>query len=100
MFVGQERGKNEAAIFDAHIALLHDPSLRETVSALCSTSRLNVEAALSKAIDTLTAAFARLANPYFRERAADLLDGGTAEEEPVLLAHGGQMVNPGHLLFN
>lgn len=75
--VGQDYGENEAAIFDAHIALLRDRSLRETVIALCRTSMLNVEAALGEAIDTLTAAFARLDNPYFRERAADLRDVGT-----------------------
>ena len=74
--IGRNHGENEAAIFDAHIALLHDSSLRDTVKALCTTSKLNVEAALSEAIDTLAAAFARLNNPYFRERAADLRDVG------------------------
>ncbi len=74
--VGRDLGENDAAIFDAHIAILHDSSLRETVRVLCATSNLNVEAALSEAIDTLAAAFARLDNPYFRERAADLRDVG------------------------
>lgn len=74
--VGRDLGENEAAIFDAHIAILHDSSLRETVRALCATSKLNVEAALSEAIDTLAAVFARLDNPYFQERAADLRDVG------------------------
>ncbi|MCC6580803.1 MAG: phosphoenolpyruvate--protein phosphotransferase [Phycisphaeraceae bacterium] len=74
--IGRDRGEHEAAIFDAHIAILHDPSLRETVIALCTTSKLNVETALSEAIDTLAAAFARLNNPCFRERAADLRDVG------------------------
>lgn len=68
--------KDEAEILDAHISLLHDPSLRETVCALCTTSKLNIEAALSEAINTLTTVFARLANPYFKERAADLVDIG------------------------
>lgn len=74
--IGRGHGKDEAEILDAHIALLHDPSLRETVCALCTTNKLNVEAAVSEAINTLTAVFARLANPYFRERAADLVDIG------------------------
>jgi len=73
---GRSLGENEAAIFDAHIGILHDSSLRETVRVLCATSKLNVEAALTEAIGTLTAAFARLDNPYFRERAADLRDVG------------------------
>lgn len=91
--IGRENGKDEVEIFDAHVALLHDPSLRETVIALCKTSKLNVEAAVSEAIETLAAAFARLDNPYFRERAADLRDIGnrlqqalTKEELPKLPA--------------
>lgn len=74
--IERHHGDHEAAIFDAHIALLHDSSLRKTIIALCTTSKLNVEAAVSEAIDTLVAAFARLNNPYFRERAADLRDVG------------------------
>ncbi len=81
--VGQDIGKNEAAIFEAHIALLHDPSLRRTVSALCATSKLNVEAAVSEAIETLSAAFAAMANPYFRERAADLRDIGNRLQQAL-----------------
>ncbi|MFA7172093.1 MAG: phosphoenolpyruvate--protein phosphotransferase [Kiritimatiellia bacterium] len=80
---GRENGHDEAAIFEAHIALLHDPSLRETVSALCQTSKLNVEAAVSEAIKTLSAAFARLDNPYFHERAADLRDIGNRLQQAL-----------------
>jgi len=90
--IGRDHGENEAAIFDAHIALLHDPTLRETVRALCTTKKLTVETALSDAIDVLSAAFARLNNPYFRERAADLRDVGnrlmealTKDERPESL---------------
>ncbi len=93
--VGQQAkrslGKDEAAIWGTQIAILRDPLLRETVYALCSTKNLNIEAALSEAINTLTATFARLNNPYFRERAADLRDIGnrlqqalTQREEPTL----------------
>ena len=81
--VGRDLGKNEAAIFEAHIALLHDPSLRETVIALCQANKLNVEAAVSEAIGTLSTAFAHLANPYFRERAADLVDIGNRLQQAL-----------------
>ena len=99
--IERDRGENEAAIFDAHLTLLHDPSLQETVKALCTTSKLNVEAALSEAIDTLASAFARLNNPYFRERAADLRDVGNRlmealaedeEHEPLCFPDGTVLV--------
>lgn len=72
--VEQRRGKQEAAIFEAQIALLRDPSLREKVCDLCTTEHLNVEAALGEAVELLSATFARMKNPVFRERAADLRD--------------------------
>lgn len=81
--IGRKNGHDEAAIFEAHIALLHDPSLRETVTALCETSKLNVEAAVSEAIKMLSAAFARLDNPYFLERAADLRDIGNRLQQAL-----------------
>ncbi len=74
--VRQKVGKQEAEIFEVQILLLHDSSLREKVSALCLMQKMNVEAALDEAIDTLTSAFVRLEDPYFRERAADLRDVG------------------------
>ena len=62
--------------FFRHILMLHDSSLRQKVSDLCLTKKMNVEAALDEAIVALTSWFARLENPYFRERAADMRDVG------------------------
>lgn len=74
--VARKGAKEEAAILDVHISLLNDRTLRETVTALCTADRLNVEAALSEAVESLADAFARLDSPYLRERAADLRDIG------------------------
>ena len=79
----QKHGKDSAAIWAAQLAFLRDPLLRETVHTLCTTKKQNVEAALSEAIATLTATFARLASPYFRERAADLRDVGNRLQQAL-----------------
>jgi phosphotransferase system enzyme I (PtsI) len=69
-------GKKEAGIFEAHIVLLRDPSVREEVSARCLTEKINVEAAVEATFEKLMASFVRQQNPYFRERAADLREVG------------------------
>lgn len=74
--VQKQLGKQEAGIFQAHMLMLHDSLLREKVSDLCLTNKMNVEAALDEAIVALTSWFARQENPYFRERAADVRDVG------------------------
>ena len=79
----QKHGKDGAAIWGTQLAFLRDPLLRETVHTLCTTKKQNVEAALSEAIATLTATFARLASPYFRERAADLRDVGNRLQQAL-----------------
>lgn len=69
-------GKQESEIFGVQILLLRDPSLRAKASALCLERRVNAEFALEEAVNTLIAAFTRLEDAYFRERAADLQDVG------------------------
>ena len=74
--VRRSLGKDEAEIFEAQILLLRDVQLRDAVRELCLENRLNVEAAVDEAIKQLMDLFARLDDPYFRERAADLHDVG------------------------
>lgn len=74
--VQKQLGDQEAGIFKAHMLMLHDSLLRKTVSDLCLTNKMNVEAALDEAIVALASRFARMDNPYFRERAADVRDVG------------------------
>lgn len=69
-------GKGEAKIFEAQILLLRDPQLRDAVRDLCLGQRMNVEVAVEEAIQAMTDLFARLEDPYFRERASDLYDVG------------------------
>lgn len=69
-------GEKEAAIFDAHIALLHDPLLKEEIEAVCREKRINIEAALKEAVEKMTSLFVRMEDALFRERAADLSDVG------------------------
>lgn len=82
-------GKAESEIFEAQILLMRDAQLRDAVRELCYKERLNVEAALDEAIKHLIALFARLEDPYFRERVADLHDVGKR-----LLDHLAQNLQP------
>jgi len=74
--VRRSLGKAEAEIFEAQILLMRDATLRDAVRDLCLEKRINVEAALDEAINHLMDLFSRLADPYFRERGADLRDVG------------------------
>ena len=74
--VRRSLGKAEAEIFEAQILLMRDATLRDAVRDLCLEKRINVEAALDEAINHLMDLFGRLADSYFRERAADLHDVG------------------------
>lgn len=69
-------GEKEAAIFEAHIALLHDPLLKEETEAVCRGKKINVEAALKEAVEKMASLFVRMEDAFFRERAADLRDVG------------------------
>ncbi|WP_313950927.1 phosphoenolpyruvate--protein phosphotransferase [Accumulibacter sp.] len=74
--VRRSLGKDEAEIFEAQILLLRDVQLRDAVRELCLENGMNVEAAVDEAIKRLMDLFARLDDPYFRERATDLHDVG------------------------
>lgn len=65
-------GKAEAEILDAQILMVRDGTLRQTVCEVCTTRRINVEAALDQAIEQLADMFRGFDDPYLRERAADL----------------------------
>lgn len=84
--LNQSVGAREAAIFEAHIALLHDPLLREEISVICREKALNVESALEEAVDKIGDSFARMQDPCFRERAADVRDIGKRLGD--ILRHG------------
>lgn len=69
-------GKREAGIFDAHLGLLLDPALRKEIATRCLNEKINVEAALSDAVEKFSQMFSKIDDAYFRERASDVRDVG------------------------
>ncbi|WP_209971927.1 phosphoenolpyruvate--protein phosphotransferase [Paenibacillus eucommiae] len=67
-------GPEEAKIFEGHMALLQDPSLRKKVVQLIERERVNVEYALEQHFDIIITKFENMKNEYMRERAADVRD--------------------------
>jgi phosphoenolpyruvate-protein phosphotransferase len=69
-------GDAEAEIIVVQIMLLRDAQLHDAVRELCLEKRMNVEAAVERAIKQLVTFFISLEDGYFRERAHDLHDVG------------------------
>jgi phosphoenolpyruvate-protein phosphotransferase len=73
----QERiGSRESDIFTAQALVLRDPSIKQKVGAVVREQQVNAEAALSRVVERYISAFDTVADPYLRERAADLRDVG------------------------
>ena len=72
--VARNLGKNEAAIFDAHLLVLEDQALlSETIRAFEETGK-NIETCFHSVASRYIEAFAAIDDEYLRERAADLRD--------------------------
>ena len=67
-------GAESAAIFEAQACLLRDPELNTATTRRCRSELINVEAALSDTVASLSQAFAKVDDAIIRERAADLRD--------------------------
>ncbi|MFW5972025.1 MAG: phosphoenolpyruvate--protein phosphotransferase [Bacillota bacterium] len=67
-------GTMESQIFDAHIYMLNDPVLDETIKNLIKNEKINVEFAIQKSVDDLSEKFMKLNNNYFKERLKDIQD--------------------------
>lgn len=70
----KQLGAETVAIFAAQNALLHDPELRDRVRQGVFQDSCNIEFAFARAIDEFIALFAKMDNPYLRERISDLKD--------------------------
>ncbi len=70
----KDLGARESQIFDAHIYMLNDPVLDETIKDLIKDKCINVEAAIQMAVDDLSKKFINLNNDYFKERLKDIQD--------------------------
>ena len=67
-------GEKDASIFDAHILLLEDTSLIESVKDHLQSRLVNVDFAYEQVVRSYTRRMRELDDDYFRERAADFLD--------------------------
>jgi phosphotransferase system enzyme I (PtsI) len=72
----KEIGQREAAIFDAHLAILDDPALRPEVERNLELERLNVEYIVQEIIAGYARLLEQLDDSSFRERSTDLVDVG------------------------
>jgi phosphotransferase system enzyme I (PtsI) len=71
---GEDLGNELAAIFDAHILLLSDPSFLGRVESRIRSQQVNAEWAVHKTAEELDNLFAHMDDAYLRERSEDLTD--------------------------
>ena len=67
-------GQEDVKVFECHLMLLDDPSLSSEVEQHVRKGRLNAEAAVRRTFNRARGQFARMNDPYFRERVRDLDD--------------------------
>ncbi len=72
--VSQALNAQEASIFDAHLLVLEDPTLIESVNSAVYSKKINVEAAFQEFADKYTATLSAIDDAFLRERAADMRD--------------------------
>jgi phosphoenolpyruvate-protein phosphotransferase (PTS system enzyme I) len=65
---------HEASIFDAHLLVLDDPTLIDSVTDLIHRKKINVEAAFQEFVQKYTATLSAIDDAYLRERVADMRD--------------------------
>ncbi len=74
--VAERIGAGDADIFAAQALVVRDHALHDQVVDIVRQQNLNVEAALADVVQKFKRAFDRIADPYLRERAADIRDVG------------------------
>jgi phosphotransferase system enzyme I (PtsI) len=72
--VSQALNAQEATIFDAHLLVLDDPVLIDSVADLVQTKKINVEAAFQEFTEKYTTTLSAMEDSYLRERVADMRD--------------------------
>ncbi|MCA8965930.1 MAG: phosphoenolpyruvate--protein phosphotransferase [Planctomycetes bacterium] len=68
--------KQDVRIYDAQMAILHDPTFKRDVENEIAAHGVNLEVALQRVIARYEGVFAAMDSPAMRERAADLRDIG------------------------
>lgn len=71
---GKELGKDKADIFAAHLLVLSDPELINTIKAKIISEKVNAEFALQEVVAMFISMFESMDNEYMKERAADIRD--------------------------
>ncbi|MGZ5520017.1 MAG: phosphoenolpyruvate--protein phosphotransferase, partial [Limisphaerales bacterium] len=79
-------GAKDASIFEAHLLVLEDPTLIESVTNLIQQKKIAAESAFHQFAVKYTATLAAIDDDYLRERAADMRDV-TARVLNNLLGH-------------
>lgn len=74
--VAADVGESEAAIFDAHIAILSDPALKKNIREQLNSKQICVEAVLADEVETFAKQLASSDCAYMRELAVDARDVG------------------------
>lgn len=70
----KELGPDEAKIFNAHILILQDPELIQSMKDKIDSDQVNAEQALKETAESFIAIFETMENEYMRERVADMKD--------------------------
>ncbi|HRI14081.1 MAG TPA: phosphoenolpyruvate-utilizing N-terminal domain-containing protein, partial [Verrucomicrobiota bacterium] len=87
-------GAKEAAIFDAHVLVLDDPTLIEEVTRSIQVGLLGAESAVHSAASRFSAALEAVQDPFLRERSVDVRD---VTQRLMLNLEGGPSADLGHL---
>ncbi|HSG24509.1 MAG TPA: phosphoenolpyruvate--protein phosphotransferase [Anaerolineales bacterium] len=70
----ESAGQEAAEIFEAHLVMLKDPDLLESVEQTIRTEQINADAAFYEASETYAEMLENLSDEYLRARAADIRD--------------------------
>ncbi|HZZ70798.1 MAG TPA: phosphoenolpyruvate--protein phosphotransferase [Pirellulales bacterium] len=72
--VARELGSQYAAIFEAHLSMLHDPRLRSELDEMIRERHYSPEYAVSRTLRRYAKVFQTLQSSYMAERASDIFD--------------------------
>jgi phosphotransferase system enzyme I (PtsI) len=72
--VSREAGEPHAGVFLGHLQIIKDPMLVEEAEQRIAAHKQNAAWAFSQQVERLAGLFDRMADPYIKERKADVLD--------------------------
>ena len=87
-WVASEQGEELAQIFDAQLAMLEDPSIKERTEALILDKHYSAERAYAQELEGVKEAFGNIENEYLRARVSDVVD---IENQVLMRLAGGEV---------